>query len=172
MRILLTRISNRNHRLELVRHDGSRDSAELVTREALFHDLLHFAVESSLPTDRGFWGTLAGGRTIADLNDRTGESVRENAEMLYQVEGIVGVMTGVAEMSAEEALARLEWFSQSQNQSPPEWCNQRFVASVVENMRRLQGRWRATAFGETMEILWPDSAQKPGPRERKVRQSR
>ena len=156
MRILLTRVSNQNHRLEVVRSDGSGDATELVTREALFHDLLHYAVESSLPTQRGFWGTLASGKTIADLNDRTGESVKDNAETLYRVEGIVGAMTGVVEMPADQALTRLEWFSESQNQQPPDWCNAAFVTEAVETMRQLQGRWRATRFGEPMELEWPD----------------
>lgn len=38
MRILLTKISDQNHALGLVRADGSRETVELVTREALFHE--------------------------------------------------------------------------------------------------------------------------------------
>jgi hypothetical protein len=83
MRIVLTKTSDRRHGLELVRSDGSRESVELVTREALFHDLLHYVVESSLRMQGGFWGTLASGKTMADLNDRPGESVKENADTLY-----------------------------------------------------------------------------------------
>ena len=161
MRILLTKISDKQHALELVRSDSSRERVELVTREALFHDLLHYAVESTLPTQRGFWGTLARGKTMADLNDRTGEAVRENAEALYRVEGIVGAMTGVADMSVEDALARLQWYSETQNQEPPEWCTEEFVANVLELMRRHLGHWKATPFGETMEIPWDETERDP-----------
>lgn len=162
MQILLTKISNRQHLLEIVRADGSRDAIELVTREALFHDFLHFAVESSLPTQRGFWGTLASGKTMADLNDRTGESVKENAETLFQVEGIVGVMTGVIGLPVNEALAKLRWFRESQGQEPAAWCTESFVADVSEHMRRLQGEWKATPFGEPMEVAWTEAAQIDG----------
>ena len=161
MRVLLTRISNQRHSVELVRADGSREKVELVTREALFHDFLHYAVESSLPTQGGFWGTLASGKTMADLNDRTGESVRENAEVLYAVEGIVGLMTGVVEMPPDEAIAKLRWFSESQGQGLPAWCTESFVAEVCERMRRLQGQWRATPFGQSMEITWAEAPSRP-----------
>ena len=154
MRILLTKISDQRHTLELVRADGSRETVDLVTREALFHDLLHFAVESSLPTQGGFWGTLASGKTMPDLNDRTGESVKANADTLYRVEGIVGVTSSVVELPVEQAFAKLLWFSESQGQALPEWCTESFVASVCEKMRRLQGQWKATPYGESMELVW------------------
>lgn len=157
MRILLTKISDQRHALEIVRADASRDATELVTREALFHDFLHFAVESSLPTHNGFWGTLASGKTIADLNDRSGAAVKENIDTLYRVEGIVGAMTSVVEMPLEQAFARLCWFSESQNEAPPHWCTEIFVAEVSERMRRLRGQWRATPYGQAMEIRWPES---------------
>ena len=159
MRILLTKISDQRHALEIVRTDGSRETVELVTREALFHDLLHYAVESSLPTQAGFWGTLASGKTMDDLNDRTGESVKENVNTLYLVEGIVGVMSSVTHMPVDQAFAKLLWFSESQGQEPAEWCTESFVAEVSERMRRLQGQWKATAYGESMEIAWIEAGR-------------
>ena len=157
MQILLTKTSNDRHLLEVVRNDGSRDKIELVTREALFHDLLHYAVESSLPTSRGFWGTLASGKTFDDVNDRKGEATKENAEQLYMVEGIVGVMSGLAEMPVDQAFDKLCWFRETQGQELPEWCTREFVADVAELMRRLLGRWKATTYGETMEIDWVEN---------------
>lgn len=156
MQILLTKISDQRHALELVRTDGSRETIELVTREALFHDLLHYAVESTLRTQRGFWGTLASGKTMADLNDRTGEAVKENAATLYRVEGIVGAMSNVVAMPVDRAFAKLRWFSETQGQEPPEWCTESFVAEVSERMRRLQGQWKATPYGESMKIVWAE----------------
>ncbi|MGD8339775.1 MAG: hypothetical protein PVH89_03280 [Gammaproteobacteria bacterium] len=158
MRIVLTKISDQRHTVEIVRSDASRDTIELVTREALFHDLLHYAVESSLPTTRGFWGTLASGKTFADLNDRTGEATQENAETLYRVEGIVGAMTGVARLPVDEGYEKLCWYCETQGQDLPDWVTQAFVAEVSELMRRLLGRWKATPFGESMEIAWAEAA--------------
>jgi len=156
MRIVLTKLSDDSHRVEIIRADDSRDSIELVTREALTHDFLHYAVETSMPTQRGFWGTLASGKTFDDLNDRSGAAVRENAEELMTVEGAVGVMTGVFDLPGDQGLAKLRWFSETQNRPPPDWCNARFVREVRECMRRLRGRWRATNFGQSMEIDWSE----------------
>lgn len=69
MHILLTKISGDKHAVTIVRSNRSEESLELVTREALFHDLLHYAVESVLGTQGGYWGTLASGKTFADLYD-------------------------------------------------------------------------------------------------------
>lgn len=159
MRIVLTKVSDERHTLEIIRSDETRESVELVTREALFHDLLHYAVESCLPSARGFWGTLAAGKTIADLNDRSGAAVKDNAEELYRVEGIVGVMTGVTGMSTDAAFERLRWLCESQNQALPNWCTPAFVTDVFEIIRRLQGRWKATPYGESMEFEW--SGERP-----------
>jgi hypothetical protein len=37
----------------------------------------------------------------------------------------------------------------------PRWFTQAFVAAVRERMRRLTGRWKATPFGEAMELAFP-----------------
>lgn len=156
MHILLTKISEDKHSVEITRNDHSRERIELITREALFHDLLHFSVESALPTQGGFWGTLASGKTFSDLNDRSGESTRENAASLHRIEGIVGVMTGIAGMAVQQAYEKLCWFRESQGQAPADWCTMEFVRDVLERMRKLQGQWKATAFGDSMEIVWDE----------------
>lgn len=157
MLILLTKISDQRHALEILRSDGSRERIELVTREALFHDFLHYAVESSLSTQGGFWGSLASGKTMADLNDRTGASMKERAATLYAVEAAVGMMSGIIDIPKDQALAKLRWYHETQGQAAPAWCTERFVIAVREHMRRLQGQWRATPYGESMEILWLDA---------------
>jgi hypothetical protein len=154
MRILLTKISDRRHALEIVRGDGTRERIELVTREALFHDLLHYAVESAMPTQGGFWGSLASGKSFADLNDRSGASMKEGAATLYAVEAAVGMLSGVVGMPADQAFAKLRWYHETQGQQTPKWCTESFVVEVRERMRRLQGRWKATAYGKSMEVPW------------------
>jgi hypothetical protein len=73
---------------------------------------------------------------------------------LLLVEGIVGVMSGVAQMPVDQAFDKLCWFRETQGQELPEWCTREFVAEVAELMRRLMGRWKATPYSETMEIDW------------------
>lgn len=158
MRILLTKISDRHHAVEIVRADGSRDAIELVTREALSHDFLHFAVEASMPTQRGFWGSLASGRTFTDMNDRSGASFRENAVTLGIVEGTVGVMTGYLkqDLREEEAVARFRRSQEELGREAPEWFTERFVTEVRERIRQLHGHWKATPYGQSMQITWAE----------------
>jgi hypothetical protein len=159
MHILLTKVSGDKHVARITRSDRSHDSIELVTRETLFHDLLHYSVESLLPTQGGFWGTLASGKTFSDLNDRTGEATRENTATLYLVEGIVGVMSGITDMPVPQAFEKLCWYSESQGEQPAVWCTMEFVEHVLERMRQLLGRWRATPYGESMDITWEEPGQ-------------
>jgi len=159
MRILLTKLSDERHSLDVIREDGSGDHVELVTREALFHDFLHYAVESTMGTQGGFWGVLAGGKTFDDLNDRSGESVREFADTLRLVEGAVGMMTGAVRAPTGQGFATIAGYFESQRQTPPDWCTERFVANVSELMRRLMGEWKATPFGDTMEVHWTELSQ-------------
>lgn len=157
MRIVLTKLSDQQHGLELIRRDGSRESIELVTREALFHDFVHYAVESSMATQGGFWGALASGKTMADLNDRTGAAMQDFAGTLYAVEAWVGMLSGVVGLPEEEAWAKLRWYLEAQEREPPEWCTESFVTGVRECLRRLQGQWKATPYGESMEITWDET---------------
>jgi hypothetical protein len=169
MRILLTKLSDERHALDIVRDDGSRERTELVTREALFHDLLHHAVESSMATQGGFWGTLASGKTMANLNDRTGESVKENAATLYAVEAVVGMMSGIVGLPEDQAFAKLRWYHEMQGVELPSWCTERFTLEVRERMRRLQGEWKATPYGGSMELVWEEAAPPIQNRERSLR---
>lgn len=162
MLIRLTKISDQQHSVELVRSDGSRECIELVTREALVHDFIHYSVEASIPTQSGFWGVLAGGKSFDEMNDRSGESTKEFAETLMMVEGMVGMMTGVikGDMTPNQAIATIRSYHDGTGQKTPEWLSERFVTDVREHMRRLQGHWKATPYGETMEIEW-DEAKEP-----------
>jgi len=161
MQIRLTKLSDQHHAVELVRTDGSRETVELVTREALFHDFLHFAVEQAMGTQGGFWGALASGKTMADMNDRTGAAVSEFAKTLYAVEGVVGMMTGAlkSEAPAPQAAATMRGYHAQLEQGELGWCTEAFITKVREQMRRLMGRWKATPFGQTMEIVWAEADQ-------------
>jgi hypothetical protein len=157
MRILLTKISDRRHALEVVRGDDSRERVELVTREFLFHDLLHYAVESALGTQGGFWGALANGKTLADLNDRSGVAMKDYSGTMYAIEQAVGMMTGAIKSGgpAERVLATFRGYFEALGQTTPEWCTAGFIADVCERMRRIQGHWKATPYRQTMELAWP-----------------
>jgi hypothetical protein len=162
MLIRLTKISDATHRLELVRDDGTRESVALASRSFLWHDLLHYAVETNAGLRQSFWGLLAAGRTLADLPDALSEGDGATAAPTRSTEAaiteaIVGVLTGVvqeraAPRAAIEGLTRL---FEAQERELPVWFSADFVERVREHMRRLIGQWRAVPFGGDMQLTFP-----------------
>jgi hypothetical protein len=161
MRILLIKISDERHGLEVVRADGSRERVELVSREFLFHDLLHYAVESALGTDEGYWGALARGKSMDDLNDRTGAAMDGLSGPIAGIEAIVGMMTGAVKSTepTDRVITMLRGYLEALGQDTPAWCTPAFVDGVRERMRQVFGRWKAVPYRGTMEIGWPGDSQ-------------
>jgi hypothetical protein len=152
MRILLRKLSDERHALAVVRDDGRRDEVECETRSVLLHDLIHLAVEAEAGLGGGFWGSLARGRSLADMNDRMAEPTPE----LAQIERIVGALHPAAKgRTPAELVAGLERFAAATGETLPEWLAEGFLAAVQERLRRLLGHWRATPYGGTMEVAFP-----------------
>lgn len=134
MRIRLTRLTSDRHRLEVERGDGVWDGVELETRSLLLHDLVHLAIERELGTADGFWGRIAAGAPLVGLREPE----------LLEIERLVGPMQAVW----NERLDASEYARMMQ-------VTPGFVDGVRSRLRGLTGQWRATGYGETMEVSWP-----------------
>ncbi len=156
MRILFHKVSDQRHVLEIVREGGRVERVECETRSYLVHDLLHYAVESEAKLSAGFWGSLARGTSLSQMNDRTAGAMDGASAEMRMIEQIVGAMSGAVKGGSAAAIVAsfvdnpdgLTW-------SIPAWFTESFVVSVQERMRRLQGHWRSTVFGGVMELAWP-----------------
>jgi hypothetical protein len=158
MRILFHKLTHERHVLALEREDGAGEQVECETRSLLTHDLLHYAVETEASLEHGFWGSLAGGRTLNDLNDRTGKAMASELPQLMIIEQIVGALSSVVKGASPDAVATsLHAYAAALGTPLPEWLTAEFITRVRERMRALTGHWKATRFGETMEIRWPHS---------------
>jgi hypothetical protein len=153
LKIALTKISDDQHRFRYERADGTGATHVLATRSFLFHDLLHFAVESEAKLAKSFYGGLAAGGD----HDAGEESARPPlAGEALATERIIGVLTGTFkghanDAAALEAAARL--FA-AHDETPPPWFTTSFVARVRERMRVLLGRWKAVPYGRAMELTF------------------
>ena len=136
---------------------GARESVVCETRSYLKHDLLHYAVEAEAGIEGGFWGSLARGRTLADMNDRAAHGAwpATRAE-IATVEKFVGVLSGAAKgLSTAEVMSVIERsVAAATNAPPPAWLTEPFVAAVQERLRGLLGAWKATPYGGTMTLDW------------------
>jgi hypothetical protein len=151
MRIVFRKVSDERHSLDIVRDGGRSESVECETRSYLAHDLLHYAVEIEAGVGSGFWGRLAAGSTLAEMNDRTKAMDSEMAG----IEQVVGALSGtIKKRSPAETVAGMTGFAASLGATLPDWLTETFVVAVQERMRELLGRWKATPYGGTFELDW------------------
>jgi hypothetical protein len=151
--IHLTRVSPTHHRFEIVREDGSREAREMETRSCLFHDLVHFAVETEAELSHSFYGLLASGARYEDLMKQDAKGAQEIAA----TEFVVGPLSGLLKHDepTEQFLAMMANVCESLGQRLPAWLTAEFIARVRSRMRALEGEWRATPFGTAMELHFP-----------------
>lgn len=148
MRIELTKLTNDRHRLVVVRDDGAREDVELETRSFLLHDLVHYAVEAEANIVDGFWGSLARGTRLADLNDR--EATYPAGSGLALAETLVGPM-----QSCWNGRLPPDRYVEMGAGAAPGVVDDAFVARVFERLRRVTGHWKATPFHQPMVLPWP-----------------
>jgi hypothetical protein len=154
MRIELRKIDEESHELTIVQ-GGVRETVRCETRSTLVHDLLHLAAEKEAAVSSGFWGTLAAGHTLADMNDRTGVALGDAGPEVMAVEQIVGPLSAALKgVPAPELVARLRDYLAQTGTPVPVWLTEAFVAAVQKRMRHLLGQWRAVRPGEVMSLDW------------------
>ncbi len=143
--VRFTRLNPTHHRFEAIRADGTGERREFETRSLLLHDLVHFAVESEGKLAGGLYGALAEGANY--------DAPQTSAEAAL-IENVVGPIQGAlkSEIDPERFVARLREAQQSLGFSPPDWLTPDFIERVLARLRQLQGQWRATPFGQTMEL--------------------
>jgi hypothetical protein len=150
-----TRISSDLHRFEYRRADQTGEVLELETRSFLFHDLLHYALESEAQLKGSFYGILA------RIGGYEGLSLGGGAALGGEVaitERVVGALTGALQdddLDGEAFVGRITEYLDLFDERAPRWLTPALVLAVRERMRVLTARWDATVAGEAMELVWP-----------------
>jgi hypothetical protein len=145
MIVRFTRLNPTHHRFEAIRADGTREMRVFETKSLLLHDLVHFSVESEAELRGGFYGALADGGAYDTLLD---------GSEAMAIESVVGPLQGAVkgEVNPNAFVARHREMQQSMGSQSPDWLTPDLIARALERLRQLQGQWRATAFGDTMEL--------------------
>ncbi|KIG13529.1 hypothetical protein DB30_07977 [Enhygromyxa salina] len=158
------KLSDQRHVLEVIHADGRAEQVECATRSYLVHDLLHYAVEAQAQLTRGFWGSLAGGKTLEQMNDRAGSAMSDASDEMMLIELIVGALSATVKgRSPAEIVMGLRRNADAIEGALPEWLTEGFVAKVQARMHGLMGHWKATPFGGEMELPWPELGPGQGP---------
>lgn len=147
-----TRVSPTHHRFEYRRPDGTGEAIEMETKSLLYHDLLHYAVESEARLKGSFYGILAKIGGYQELTVAGGTALGGEIAI---TERVVGAMTGAfkaEDLDPDAFIEELTEFLGLYDERPPRWLTAAFVLAVEERMRRLEGAWGATPFGQAMEL--------------------
>lgn len=149
-----TRLSPTHHRFEYRRADGTGEAIEMESRSLLLHDLLHYAVESEAALKGSFYGILDKVGGYEELSVAGGAALGGEIAI---TERVVGALTGAMQqddLDAEAFAAQVREYLDLYEERAPRWFNPAFTSAVRERMRELTGRWKATPFGETMELVF------------------
>jgi hypothetical protein len=143
--IRFTRLNPTHHRFEAIRADGAGEMREFETKSLLLHDLVHFAVESEARLNGGFYGALAAGAAY--------DAPLPGSEAMA-IESVVGPLQGAlkGEIDADAFVTRHRAMQGNMGSASPTWLTSDLITRVLERLRQLQGQWRATPFGEMMEL--------------------
>jgi hypothetical protein len=150
LRLRFTRLNPTHHRFEAIRADGGVQMRELETRSFLLHDFVHYAVESEAGLQNSFYGLLARGADYDAMQQPiSGEAM--------QTEFVVGpLQTAIkGEVDAAAFVALMVEVQQQMGGAAPDWLTPDMIERATQRLRSLQGRWKATPFGETMELVFP-----------------
>jgi hypothetical protein len=170
MRITITK-GDKKDRLDMERPDGSLASTSFPHKGPIPHDFVHYAVESELGLDRGFWGLVESGHhpeEVQAIAKAAGHASAKRAEIpaehfvpAIQAERVVeafeadhwsgraGDPAGVismAETGCEQSLVP----------APP--IDGSAVARIRSRIADFAARWAALAPGEAIVLQWPAQA--------------
>jgi hypothetical protein len=143
--------------LSCVRADGSSTWQKQTGAKARYfpvHDLTHYAVETLLGHQRGFYGLLAEGWDISDFGTPWPRGpIPADADPSELIVGYLDTerATGVR-MSADELNAQAEAFCAAHGQTGWRPLSDAELDAVRAKARELAGRWHALAPGETLEL--------------------
>jgi hypothetical protein len=136
MRIAFHRSGEGHDRIYVNRDDGSERGWRWPAGGPP-HDLMHYAVETELGLEGGFWGLTAAGADLETLND-------EQAAGLNGAEAMVNAATSAITIPGYE-----------RDEARPDGVDpERFEAACDAAAHWLE-RWREVAPGETLVVEYP-----------------
>lgn len=159
MRVQFKKRSDGSAVIQFFRTDGSTAGKRYEKHGVFFshHDLTHFAVETVLGFERGFYGLIASGWDIADT-DGKGSRGKPPLEALF-VEHIVGLFSsenvgGNPPLTAAEFNRQLDEMVASKGVPIGRIFTEQELKTTRERIRDLHASWAAIPDGNSMELIF------------------
>jgi hypothetical protein len=164
---MLVQLSKRRDGAGLLRCIRSDESVtwQKQARHAVFfalHDLTHFAVESTLGFEYGFFGLIAQGWNIQDTSGKGARGALTDEAL--EVEHIVGALD--AERGASSVWTADEFNAHLSLHAAPSGRQSRFLtagqlADIRSRRAQLFAQWSQLPSGETLELIFPSPVARP-----------
>lgn len=144
MKIEVIKKSHYSFEYILTRKDKSVEQIELNTKTYLVHDICHFATESILQYNKGFWGMLAQGHSFSELVGKENTLTEE----LRFVERIVGPIQSVyleylPKQNFEESVKHLN-FSISETD----------LMKILDRIKLILSDWQKLPINDQLTLEW------------------
>ena len=169
MRITITK-GEREDRLDIERPDGSRAATQFPHKGPIPHDFVHYAVESELGFDRGFWGLVESGHhpeEVQDIAKAAGHASAKRAQVpsadfvdAIQAERIVEAFEADHWSGGAGDPAGIIYMANAgceQSLVPAAPMDAPAVQRIRSRIADFMGRWKTLAPGESIALEWPGS---------------
>ena len=161
MRLIATKLGSgkRADRLRFLREDGTGSDVPMPRQGILPHDLVHYAVESTLGLTHGFLGLVAGGADpafVMELAHRP--DAREVERQAIQAEAIVeGLQSQLwsGPFDVEAFLYGVETASLARGVDPQPFPDRAAATRLWDAALELQRRWRELPAHASLELEFP-----------------
>lgn len=157
MRVRFKKAKDGRHSLSCERADGSQTWMHLHPA-ILTHDFVHWALETTLGLQRGFWGMIARGADLRTFTEPGATKMlpEEAAWTEFAVASIWRESWGQSPLDAEGVIEELALRAEIHG-----WKTQRSIAQAdLERIRariaELNARWRAVEPGGTLELVFDE----------------
>ena len=147
---------NKPHALSCIRRDGSTTWTRL--RVPVQHDLIHYAVETTLGLRDSFYGLLARGMNITDFEKPKAERTFDLTDETVHTEYIVGLFqmelsngSPYKDFNAElQAMCAQNKFSAPREIEPEE------IERIRQAVSEMLYQWQAIEPGQTFELTFDE----------------
>lgn len=146
MELVFTKAPGKFDRMEIVRNDGTVERTDCPKQRIIPHDMVHYAVESTLAR-RGFLARVRAGER-ADVRMR-GEAESDGVERLVEV--IQGDAWSGGNSPASDTLA-LYRVTCEECACPQLEISERDIAAIRARFAELTAQWEKIAAGESLRL--------------------
>lgn len=156
MKIIFKKGKANKNTIHIHRPDGSETWRTYQSQSLVYHDFIHFAVESVVHLKNGFFGLLASGMNINDFEEMSKPATETLPLESIQVEFIVG--TFQLEMQdhrwGKDFNENLKTMCELKEVQPPSPLSEEQQSEIRTIFHELWARWKVLPVGEEVTLVW------------------